>query len=56
MFLWICCGFGYAQINIIGFLGLAGEYVIGVVGLVLMPFGHPGGSLEGKTCEGALAL
>ena len=40
----------------LGFLGLAGEHVIWAVGLVLMPFGHPGGGLEGETCEGALAV
>ena len=37
-------------------LGLAGEHVTWVVALVLMPLGHPGGGLEGETCEGALAL
>ena len=40
----------------LGFLGLAGEHVIWAVGLALMPFGHPGGGLEGETCKGALAL
>ena len=40
----------------LGFLGLAGKHVIWVVGLVLMPFGHPGGGLEDETCKGALAL
>ena len=37
-------------------LGLAGEHVTWVVGLVLIPLGQPGGSLDGETCEGALAL
>ena len=37
-------------------LGLDGEHVTWVVGVVLMPLGHPGGGLEGETCEGALAL
>ena len=37
-------------------LGLDGEYVTWVVGLVLIPLGHPGAGLEGETCEGALAL
>ena len=40
----------------LGFLGLAGEHVIWAVGLVLIPFGHPGGGLEGETYKGALAL
>ena len=40
----------------LGFLGLAGKHVIWVVGLVLIPFGQPGGGLEGETCNGALAL
>ena len=38
------------------FSGLDGEHVTWVVGLVLMPLGHPGGGLEGETCKGALAL
>ena len=37
-------------------LGLNGEHVTWAVGLVLIPLGHPGGGLEGDTCEGALAL
>ena len=40
----------------LGFLGLAGEHVIWVVGLVLIPFGHLGGGLEGETHDGALAV
>ena len=44
------------RLILLAFLGLAGEHVIWVVGLVLMPFGHLGGGLEGETCEGALAL
>ena len=40
----------------LGFLGLAGEHVIWAVGLVLLPFDHPGGGLEGDTYNGALAL
>ena len=37
-------------------LGLDGTHVTWVVGLVLIPLGHPGGGLEGETCKGALAL
>ena len=37
-------------------LGLDGEHVTWAVELVLIPFGHPGGGLEGETCKGALAL
>ena len=44
------------RLILLGFLGLAGEHVIWAVGLVLMPFGHPGGGLEGETWDGALAL
>ena len=39
----------------LGFLGLAREHVIWAMGLVLIPFGHPGGGLDGETCKGALA-
>ena len=35
------------------FSGLDGEHVTWVVGLVLMPLGHPGGGLEGETCKGS---
>ena len=44
------------KLMLLQFLGLAGEHVIWAAGLVLMPFGHPRGGLEGETCEGALAL
>ena len=37
-------------------LGLDGEHVTWVVGLVLIPLGQPEGGLESETCEGALAL
>ena len=43
------------RLILLGFLGLAGEHVIWAVGLVLIPFGHPGGGFEGETCNGALA-
>ena len=36
--------------------GLEDEHAVWVVGLVLMPLGHPGGGLGGETFEGALAL
>ena len=41
---------------LLGILRLTGEHVIWVMGLVLIPFGHLGGGLEGETCDGALAL
>ena len=44
------------KLMLLGFLGLAREHVIWAMGLVLIPFGHPGGGLDGETCEGALAL
>ena len=44
------------KLILLGFLGLAGEHVTLAVGLVLMPFGHPGGGLEGEIFEGPLAL
>ena len=44
------------RLILLGFLGLDGEHVTWVVGLVLMPFGHVGGCLEGENCERALAL
>ena len=49
-------GFVMCRLISLGFLGLAGEHVIWAVGLVVIPFGNPGGGLEGETCEGALAL
>ena len=44
------------KLILLGFFGLDGEHVTWAMGLVLMPLGHPGGGLEGETCEGALAL
>ena len=29
--------------------------LLGPVGLVLMPLGHPGGGLEGETCQGSFS-
>ena len=44
------------KLMLLEFLGLDGEHVTWVVGIVLMAFGHPGRGLEGETCKGALAL
>ena len=44
------------KVMLLEFSGLEGEHAAWMVGLVLMPLGHPGGGLEGETCEGALAL
>ena len=44
------------KLMLLEFSGLNGEHVTWIVGLVLMPLGHPGGSLEGETFEGGLAL
>ena len=44
------------KLMLLEFSGLDGEPVTWVVGLVLMPLGHPGGGLEGETCKGALVL
>ena len=44
------------KLMLLEFSGLDGRYAVWVVGLFLMSLGHPGGGLEGKTCEGALAL
>ena len=44
------------QVMLLEFSGLDGEHAAWVVGIVLMPLGHPGGGLEGETCEGSLAL
>ena len=44
------------KLMLLEFSGLEGEHAVWVLGLVLMPLLHPGGGLEGETCDGALAL
>ena len=44
------------KLMLLEFSGLDSEHATWVVALVLVPLGHPGGGLEGETCEGALAL
>ena len=52
---WLCVSLMH-KLMLLEIFGLAGELVTWAGGLVLMPLGHPGGGLEGETCEGALAL